>query len=170
MGINFPLTFLQPSSYLQPMISSWHQALLNRWLAQGLTHICSSLALVRDEWYKKNSSQLLDEKNTVWSIRVELLFSMSVVLNLAHFQRSAESRGNLWKEIKKLSDIIVVRNNNSDAGHLFNQWGFLWLCFTQQLRELNTCFREIFHSTCFLRIALSPLIQKDQFLIILTNW
>lgn len=53
MGINFPLTFPQPSSYLQPTISSWHQALLNRWLAQGLMRIYLSLALVRDEWYKK---------------------------------------------------------------------------------------------------------------------
>lgn len=53
MGINFSLTFLQPCSHLQPTTSSWHRALLNRWLAQGLTCICLSLALVRDEWYKK---------------------------------------------------------------------------------------------------------------------
>lgn len=43
--------------------------------------------------------------------------------------------------------------------------------FNQQLNELNACFREeIFPDTCFLRNSLSPLIQRDQVLIILTNW
>lgn len=42
-------------------------------------------------------------------------------------------------------------------------------CFSQQLRELNACFREVLHDTRFLRNAPSPLTQRDQFLIILTN-
>lgn len=44
-------------------------------------------------------------------------------------------------------------------------------CFSQQLRELKARFREkIFPDTRFLRNALSPLIERDQVLIILTNW
>lgn len=58
---------------------------------------------------------------------VELLFSINVVLNLVHFQMSAESLKDLWKDIKKLSDIIVIRFNNSNVGNFFNHGGFFQL-------------------------------------------
>lgn len=55
---------------------------------------------------------------------------------------------------------MFLTNEDSSGSH-----------FNQQLNELNACFREeIFPDTCFLRNALSPLIQRDQVLIILTNW
>lgn len=167
MGINFPLTFLQP--YLQPTTSSWHWALLNRWLAQGLTCTCSSLALVRDEWYKKILHSCWMKKiqcgPSEWNCYFQWVwlwtwYIFKGQLNLLGIceKRSRNYLVSLLLGLITVKPVILLTNEDSSGS-----------CFSQQLRELNTCFREIFHDTCFLRNTLSPLIQRDPFLMLLTN-
>lgn len=77
---------------------------------------------------------------------MESLLYMSVVLNMVPFQRLCESLGDLWKEIKNLSDmfsislllglitvtLVVFLTIKDSSGS----------CLSQQLRELKACFRE----------------------------
>ena len=169
MGINFPLTFLQPCSYLQPMISSWHWALLNRWLAQGLTRVCLSLALVRDEWHKKILHSCWMKKiqsgPSEWNCYFQWVwfwtwYIFKGQLNLLGICER-RSRNHLISLLLGLITMMLV--------FFLTNKDFSGSCFSQQLRKLNARIREIFHDTRFLRNALSPLIQRDQFLIILTN-